>query len=271
MVYQRNNYCNIFASIKNMTLSIIKEKVIIGRVGHGEVYYISNKPKIAYKQTHTECVELKKEYNNLNLAYLKYIEYTEYKLGIRNKAQILKPSNWEKNGFGCKFQLSRVKPVYGKYTTQAYIGETETPNMDKIIKIGDAIRGRYMGPNILKKYAKVEILAEMSGVLMAIVQYGAKLDGLDIELIIGKVDDKDTIKLYLIDFDQTNLWEDPTNEEERKTLIMNLSYALIAETYFPNINSKYHASFVKGYLEVAKFFDYLSLANEVIADMTDIY
>lgn len=254
-----------------MTSTIINEKIIIGRGGHGEVYYISNKPKIAYKQTLLECVELKKEYDNWYLAYLKYMEYTKYHLEIRNKAQILKPSGWEKNGFGCKFQLSRVKPIEGNYTTQAYIGETENPNMDKIIKIGNAIRGRYIGPNILKKYTNVDILAEMSGVLMAIIQYGAKLDGLDVELILGKVDDKDTIKLYIIDFDQTNLWEDPTNKEERKVLVMNLSYALIAETYFPNINSQYHDSFVKGYLEVAKFFNYLSLANEVIADMTDIY
>ena len=255
------------------------KKVVIGRGGHGEVYYLSENPNIAYKQTHKECKNLKKEYTNWSKAYRKYIDYTSGKnRHIRDIGHIPRPSNWDRNNSGCVFQLARVKPIEGKYTWQAYIGEVDEPNMDKNVTSNNAIRGRYMGPETLSKYFDVNSLAYTAGILIGIVQYGAHLNGLDVELVLGKTNNNDDPNIFLIDFDQTETWGSTgtaktwgsTDKKEEKRIVSELSWTLIAEPYFPNINSKYHSHFVKGYYEVADYYGYLNLAEKVIVDMEDI-
>ena len=185
-----------------------ESKITIGRGGHGEVYYFSKKPNIAYKQTHYLCKDLKKEYNNWNKSYQKYIVYTSKKKHLRNIARILRPSNWSENNSGCVFQLAKVTPIKGLYTWQAYIGDVDHPNLDYVEKRNNTIRGRYMGPEVLSKYFDVEELAYAAGILIGIVHYGAKLDGTDVELVLGKTGTNGGAKMYLIDFDQTSSWAD---------------------------------------------------------------
>lgn len=127
-----------------------------------------------------------------------------------------------------------------------------------------------MGPAKLSKHFDVNTLAYSAGILIGIVQYGAHLNGLDVELVLGKTNNNDDPNMFLIDFDQTETWGTPSDKKEEKRIVSELSWTLVAEPYFPNINSKYHSHFVKGYYEVADYYGYLNLAEKVIVDMKDI-
>ena len=252
-----------------MAKQVDSDKTILGRGGYGKVYYLEHEPKVAYKKSYMECNDLKKEFTNWNIAYQKYIEYTNVHTKFQTLGQILEPSNWQlNNSSSCVFQMPRIFSPQGIYSWQAYIGEVDNPGLDYLKMNDDHIRGRYMGPDTLSKNFNVLTLAYTSGVLVGIVQYGARLDGLDVELIVGTVDSVN--KLFLLDFDQTNKWETPANETEEQGLIGKLSWPLIAEPYFPNIDSKYHGEFIKGYYNAAYFFGYKELAEKVIKDMVEI-
>jgi len=241
-------------------------KVIIGRGGFGEVYYYKDNPGIAYKENHRRCHDLQKEYKMWNQAYRAFIKYTNSRKNLRKNICIPRPSGWRKsptNGEKCIFKTARIIPLKGKYTWQAYIGNTDDPNLDKVVKTNNTIRGRYVGPNVLAKYFDVEKLAYEAGLLIGIVHYCAKLNGTDTELVIGKTVSKKDLQLFLIDYDQVCPWNP---EDPQSKIVRELSWALSAEPYWPTPESPYHQSFRKGYLEVAQTCGYEDLAKKVLQD-----
>lgn len=235
------------------------KKIIIGRGGFGTVYYYSDRPGIAYKESHTKCDDIRKEYEIWKKAYNAYIKYGK---SIRKKACILHPSNWKEFDSTCMFQMARVVPLEGNYTWQAYIGDDENPERDLVFIKEGKIRGRYMGPQTLSKYFNVEELAYDAGILIGIVHFCAKLDGKDTELIVGKLHKEEDSKcrLFLIDFDQTGSWEGL----EEKEAIDTLTWSLDAEPYYPNEDSPYYDSFKEGYLKVAQKCNLEGFAEKIL-------
>ena len=238
-------------------------KVIIGKGGFGEVFYYTDRPSMVYKQSYGKCENLKHEYRMWKKAYNAFIKYTSTRKNTRKEMCILNPSKWEKIGNTCIFKMKRVFPLHSKYTWQAYIGNVDDPSMDKVVKHGSIVRGRYMGPDTLSKYFDVNDLAYQAGILIGIVHYCAHLDGLDTELVIGKTSSPTSkCRLFLIDFNQVNEWKDGDPK-----LVNRLSWPLIAEPYYPDSESPYHESFKQAYLKVAKSCGYEDLARQVLKTM----
>ena len=242
-------------------------KIVIGRGGFGEVYYYKDKPGIAYKENHSRCNDLRKEYDMWNRAYRAFITYTSSKKSLRKNMCILRPSSWRKsstNSEKCIFKMARIVPLEGKYIWQAYIGNDD-PDLNKVVKTNDKLRGRYVGPNVLAEYFDVQELAYEAGLLIGVVHYCAKLNGTDTELVIGKISSgKDSkCRLFLIDYDQVRPWNP---KDPQSKIVRELSWALSAEPYWPTPESPYHQSFRKGYLEVAKTCGYEDLAKKVLED-----
>lgn len=255
----------------------MSDKVIIGRGGFGEVYYYKDRPGVAYKETHSKCDDLKREYTTWSKAYNAFIRYSSSQKSMRKRVCILHPSDWKrspKNRGRCIFKMGRVvpldfgKPKSTKYTWQAYIGNEDEPHMDRVVKVGDKIRGRYMGPKTLEKYFDVSELANDAGILIGIVHYCAKLDGTDTELIVGKLYSAKGVsqkcRLFLIDFDQVRPWDPKELPQKMSDIVKRLSWPLDAEPYWPDRESPYYDSFKKGYLKVAKKCGYEELAQKVL-------
>lgn len=245
------------------------EKVIIGRGGYGEIYYMTKAPNVVYKKSIDSCKDFKKEYNNHEKIYKAYLNYTDVNKTVRKHYHVLRPYNYTKtkdnNVEKCIYNMARIKPLSGtsKVVWQSYIGE-DNVNMDQVIKSddGEAIRGRYMGSNTLKnKGLDVKSLARGAGILIAIIHYGAQLDGVDAELVIGvtgTIGSQDP-GLYVIDFDKTSPWKVGNHGT-----VQRLGWSLEAEPYYPYSNNPLHPYFIKGYYEVAKHYGYLDLAQKVI-------
>lgn len=249
------------------------EQVIIGRGGYGTIYYYQNNPKIVIKESYQKCDNLQREFVNYEKSYRAFLQYTREKKVSRSQACILRPSQYKKINTKCLFKMARVVPLSGIYTWQAYLNEEDEPDLDKVFKDDDKIRGRYMGPGTLENNGfDLAKLSYGAGMLIGIVHYGAKLDGIDTELIVGKTlygNGSDIgvgkgCRLFLIDFDKTNVWP-----EKEADIVEKLGWSMTAELYYPSKTNKYHSDFIRGYYEVAEHYGYKKLAEKVIREEMD--
>ena len=239
------------------------EKVIIGRGGYGEIYYMTKTPNVVYKKSIDFCGDLKKEFDNHQKIYETYLNYLKYDKTIKNKYIVLKPYGYNTTKDNhiekCVYNMTRIKPLSGPEVWQSYIG-VDDPNTDNVFKNGNFLRGRYMGYNTLKKKGlDVKSLARGAGILIALIHYGAKLDGLDAELVIGFTGVTKKPGLFIVDFDKTSPWK-----VENYETVKRLGWSLEAEPYYPYSNNHLYKDFTAGYYKVAAWYGYLDLAKKVI-------
>ena len=209
--------------------SNMNETNLVGKGGHGAVYYSKTKPGIAVKITHNgiDCKDLKKEYNLQREAkdvvdfVLKLEDYEDYPIDVPQVYQWKLSTNLVtennsvtlKDSDRCIFEMDLIiSPDNEPYLWQLYLSENDTYDRT------NPNRGRYVGPitllNQLKDLHKKGIIMEedlfapldnmflnnlsyYAGFLLSIVQYGSLQTAVDTEPVLGLSRDKDYNDQYI--------------------------------------------------------------------------
>lgn len=245
---------------KNLQTIIKQYPVIIGKGGHGEIRSDGPDKGTVIKlstQADRQCASYKQEFDS-QLAIYKAYDSFNLPADMKKRATILRPIEYEEFKDFCFYKMEQLRPFPNEQLLyQLYLGKED---YDKIFPG----RGHYIGIKQLQKKLndstgeKLKQLIYDFGFLMGIVQLDAKFDGLDYELVLSKIDDKNGYKIVIIDFDQmSSIKEYFTGFEEKniKTIVEKTGWPLQAEEYLPSPEGKYFKFFEKGYLDVAKQLD----------------
>lgn len=233
---------------------------VLGKGGHGEIRADGADKNTVIKlstQADRQCSEYKKEFDAQSAIY-KTFDSFDNPVGLKQRATILKPIEYEQHKDFCFYKMERLKPFPNEQLLyQLYLGKEDH---DKVI----AGRGHYIGIKQLQEKLndptgkKLDQLIYDFGWLMGIIQLAAKFDALDFELVLSKVDDKAGYKMAIIDFDQMSSIADyfkGFDEKNIKPLVEKTEWVWMNEPYVPMPSGNYFKFFENGYLSVAKRLD----------------
>jgi hypothetical protein len=161
----------------------------------------------------------------------------------------------------CGFSMNWIhNPLKEKFPDAVSI---QTMFGDETFSFDSPQRGVFVGIPLLEQLLpNIEDYISELGRFMGYLHYYCKIDGLDLEVIMGK--ENGHYRLYVIDFDQAQFI---TYDLENKKEIHNVYWSLGAVSYFPNIyidNQSYYELFKYNYLEIAKKAGHLDYALKVL-------
>jgi hypothetical protein len=246
----------------------------IGRGGYGRV--VANDAVcpgvvVKYSRSAVDCRQFEGEY-----AVVRHITGEMERLGFRDEHAGIVPvlaefpsvelragERW------CALVMQRIfRPhlEFGANNTlsyQLYLGSAYSQAPRTIGK-----RGNYIGPaqvEALLGRAGVEALAVSMARLIAFLHYGAKVDAVDMEYLLGStVEAPDRVRVVAVDFDRVRRIDPATETVE--TLEMSLSN----EPYFPTYaDRRLFALFKAAYLADAAVYGFVGVAQRVMAEYED--
>ena len=164
-------------SYENTVLNMLGSpfRQILGVGGYGTVITTEEYPDLALKISHdiNTCYLWNNEYN---LQKLIYETYNSKGKSVR----VVKPLEFAYiEGDRCYILMQRVCPPFGDIAIHALLGEIDRDDTDKE-------RGRFVGQKFLKKYVDLERVAVDLGIFLATVHFKLKLNGRDLEYILGQ-------------------------------------------------------------------------------------
>jgi len=230
-----------FKKYNNNDDSIIE----IGRGAAGTVYKDIEQSDIVFKVSSKDNVcrdwlKEKKIYNkiqdfNIDSELCKIVKLKDFSLfDKKNKCVLV--LNKVNNPIDSNLNYT-IHPLFGENTYNSY----------------SKGRGRYMGIQQLMEYGLFnnenikEYIAEL-GTIIGKLHYVVKNDGFDLEIFVGRDEKDNTIKLYIADFDLSNMIEN----YDQKT-ISNLEWSLSSIAYFPypDEQPELYEIFKNSYLDIA--------------------
>lgn len=242
---------------------------MIGRGGFGRVYAndaIDSNIAIKFSKSRASCASFATEYKLASGIEIAKRESNfvdpNYKV-IRVYADIsdvMLPG--EEPESSCAFVMQRVhRPTLefgsdNRLSYQVYLGsDTSVTSPGRGNYLSKADLSALIGPERVKEFA------QSAGRLLAFLHYGAKVDAVDMEYILGYVGtDPTALKVYAIDFDRVR----PITIYNATT-VGQLEWSIASEPYFPYPSDEtLYPLFKKGYLSTAAQFQALITAETVL-------
>lgn len=234
---------------------------IIGKGGNGTAYLFTNYDSVILKVANklTMCPTWNREYQIMELIKKKL------KSPPTETVKIVLSSDYYLGDETCSLTLPRVYPVRNSnIAIHPQFGEKNRNSeyYGRGLYLGIEELGGYLNPKNMPIYCRD------LGRAMGRLHYEAKVDALDIEVIIGYEDskeyeekDKDKIKLFIIDFDQVKKIDFKSKES-----FMDVCFSFEAVPYFPYpySDSELYRAFSEGYLSVASKQGKLEYAEKVL-------
>jgi len=242
----KSNIDRFLQKYKNKSSDLI----IIGKGGFGIVYLDPDTPDRIYKvcRGKKNTDQSDREYKIYQRIQNNYIDSKLCKLIKAYDYRII-------DRYSCVMELTRVKNPLNKLNTiQALFGD------DNLDYIRDSDKGRIMGLKKMIKYGLInsdnvyDYIRELATIL-ARLHYEVKNDGFDIEVLIGKENDK--IVLYIGDFDLTHMIKRYTADAKRYR-----KWGIIG-IYGIYENKKLGKVFIDTYLKVADDLGYRDIAEKM--------
>lgn len=234
---------------------------VIGKGGFGSVYTLSDRPDLVVKISliNNSCRTWSNEYDKIVDVRDKIIDSPFYSLLKSVKLIDVKLFFQEDNT--CYMVMERVyRPIYGDCNPETY--NTDSPTLQAQFGVLDVSlvhkgRGEFIGLKQILEYLDscpqygsdtLENLSKELGIMMGLMHFIAKNNGIDVEVFLGRRYSDDKLRLFIADFDLTN-----TFDEYDKDTISNLVWSLSAFPYFPS-------------KETEVLFEYFSLGYKSVAD-----
>jgi len=233
---------------------------LIGRGGHGMVYISRGMPDNVVKVSKNEktCRNWNDEYD-LMVATKEAI----FKSGFTSPlVEIITPLDYEATDTDCYIVMKRVKRPDHIDVDDAR--PMLHPEFGRINAGKNVFKGRgiFLGMPDIEEYINLDKMSEYAfelGRSMAALHYISRLDGYDIEVVLGRSDTG--IKAYILDFDLCKIIKNYDDEA-----IDRMTWSLEAVPYFPDPDEqpKLYEHFVRGYKEIAKMNGQLDVATQVL-------
>lgn len=201
--------------------SIEKQKdIILGQGGHGIIYSMKGNLDLCIKESNKQKVDVTRQWRNefdTIKTMIKKITQNNLceTLSTKDYVRICTPVQFIETTAQCYMLIPRIfRPdnIKSNITIQTCLG---TDSDDRIIEG----RGQIVGLEQVKEYFSEKDLTEAVrdiGSVIAAIQYIAKNDAYDIELVIGhehsdelNADGVIKNRFYIIDFDLTSIYEEP--------------------------------------------------------------
>lgn len=238
--------------------------VLVGKGGYGSVFKTPSKQCVV-KISHNRlpCSKLHHEFDMtklMSLALDASLTSTEKKyIGI------MRPSRFGECDHKCCFSMQYLRPLSPRdaHVTQAYLA---LPSHSKVLVNKNEVRGVYRGTaelaRIVRAYGLTTAhLAYYVGVAMAAMHYGAKLTGVDTEVVIAFTG-KQTVrpKIFIIDHDRNSHLD-----VSRRTATVSMLSSLLGsgEPYYP-LFGVLGKAFGAGYVKKARDLGFEDIAKEVL-------
>jgi tRNA A-37 threonylcarbamoyl transferase component Bud32 len=240
---------------KGENASELKE---IGRGGAGIVYSWEKHKKYAFKLSFkmATCRIWGKEYEILTeLKDTINREYPNFSKEIKY-ATINFHTDYRNQDSKCALQFPRIyHPDNQGYMIQTLWGEDD-------MKMFMRSRGDFLGIKQLSQYIPVEDMPKYIkdlGKILGVIHYIGRNDAYDIEVILGRLYEEKELKLFVIDFDLSEIIKKYDTET-----IDRMVWSLSAVNYFPMADSEFWGPFEEGYLEIAKTKNQEKIAIQVL-------
>lgn len=238
--------------------------ILIGKGGYGSIYKIVGKGCVV-KVSHTSlpCREIRHEYDMTKM--LEAALSTSLTAAEKRFIGIIRPSRFGSCRGRCCFMMQHLLPLAAQdqFVTQAYLA---VPKHSKTISNRNQVRGIYRGAaelsNVLRPYAMNVIgIAYHVGVAVGAMHYGARLSGIDTEIVIAFSKVRSTHpKIFIIDHDRNGHLD---LSKHQKTISLLSSLLGSGEPYYP-LNGRLGAAFQAGYLKKARNLGFEKLAVDVL-------
>jgi hypothetical protein len=232
----------------------------IGKGGGGVVYVDFTQPNVVFKVSNKNntCREWNKEkrlYDKINT----------YSLDTE-KCKLVKMISFENIENKCVLELSRViNPLdsHANYTIHPQFGKS---NFSYVFHG----RGLFLGnQELLDKNiipGNLELYIQDLAICMARLHYLAQNDGYDIEIFIGKHDDTTENKLFIADFDLSEMIEVYNDYS-----IDRILWSLCAIPYFPIPPTKEFQVFQENYINEAQKHNKEQIAKTIMSKYVEYY
>ncbi len=255
---------------------------VIGKGGNGTVVSSHNCPLVAFKFIMCDD-ENKKCSEPQFLHQLKFFNcfsvVAEQLEGFRDRVCVLEPMDFaqlsyfegDKKITASGFKMSRIFgfPEQEGKIVQTYFGEEDWlkdyPGRGRYVglnQIRDLVETRESGDEVKRTTEqKIKQLVTDLGALIAILNLQCHVSHLDVEVVLGRCNEKsNNYKLYIIDFDQTSEISTTLTKQDKN----ELESAFLSEPYWPvSEDQAYSENFWTGYFEVASLLGVEEVAQEI--------